>query len=110
MAWIPRSKSHKRIAITRERLESAITEVVKSHYDAFVGVIVQPVQPKSRSDPNWVVMGVRFGKADREKSGKLLAAVVERMQREFALVDDKNEPGRRSERTSRTRRLLRSRR
>jgi hypothetical protein len=92
MAWIPRSKSDKRSAITRERLESAITEVVKFHDDAFVSVIVQPVQPKSRSDPNWDVVGVRFGKADRDKSGRLLAAVVERMQREFALVADKNEP------------------
>jgi hypothetical protein len=91
MVWIPLSKSDRRSAITRERLESAINEVVKFHSDDFVSVIIQPVQPKSRSDPNWDVRGVRFGKADRDKSGRLLAAVVERMQREFALVDDKDE-------------------
>jgi hypothetical protein len=34
---------------------------------------------------------VRFGKADRDKSGKVLATVVERMQREFSLTDDQDD-------------------
>ena len=46
---------------------------------------------KSRTDPNWAVRGVRFGKADRDKSGKVLATVVEQMQREFSLTDDQDD-------------------
>jgi hypothetical protein len=82
-----------RSAVSRKHLESAITKVVKSVLDceAFVGVIIQRIEPKSSTDPNWAVRGVRFGKADRDKSGKVLATVVERMQREFSLTDDQDD-------------------
>jgi hypothetical protein len=92
MDWHLLSKSDKRSAVSRKHLESAITKVVKSlDCEAFVGVIIQRIEPKSRSDPNWAVRGVRFGKADRDKSGKVLATVVERMQHEFSLTDDQDE-------------------
>ena len=93
MAWGLLSKLDKRSAVSRKRLESAVTEAVKSALDceAFVGVIIQRVEPKSRTDPNWAVRGVRFGKADRDKSGKVLATVVEQMQREFSLTDDQDD-------------------
>ena len=86
--------SEKRSAVSRKRLESAVTEAVKSVVDceAFVGVIIQRIEPKSRTDPNWAVRGVRFGKADRDKLGKVLTTVVERMQREFSLTDDQDAP------------------
>jgi hypothetical protein len=92
-AWHPLSKSDKPSAVSRKQLESAITKVVKSVLDceAFVGVIIQRIEPKSSTDPNWAVRGVRFGKADRDKSGKVLATVVERMQREFSLTDDQDD-------------------
>lgn len=83
------SKSDKRITASRKQLESAVTEVVKSAADceAFVGVIIERIEPKSRTKPNWAIRGVRFGKTDRDKSGKVLANVVERMQLEFSLID-----------------------
>src|SRR3979411_544069 len=93
MFWGLLSKSDKRGAVSRKRLESAATEAVKSALDceAFVGVIIQRIEPKSRTDPNWAVRGVRFGKADRDKSGKVLATVVEQMQREFSLTDHQDD-------------------
>jgi hypothetical protein len=93
MAWGLLSKLDKRSAVSRKRLESTVTEAVKSALDceAFVGVIIQRIEPKSRTDPNWAVRGVRFGKADRDKSGKVLATVVEQMQREFSLTDDQDD-------------------
>jgi hypothetical protein len=89
--WLPLGNSDKRSAISRERLESAIAEAVKSESDGFVGVVVQRIQPKSRTDPDWAVRGIQFGKADRDKSSEVLAGVVERMQREFSLSDDEEE-------------------
>ncbi len=91
MAWRPLRKLDTRNVVSRKHLETAITAAVKSDCDAFVGVIIQRAQPKSRMDPNWAVRGVRFGRADRDKVGKLLATVVERMQREFNLADDEDD-------------------
>jgi hypothetical protein len=52
----------------------------------FVGVIVQRQTPKARFDANWAIKGVLLGKA----AGYVLAlaAIVERMQREFSLAAD----------------------
>jgi hypothetical protein len=72
-------------------LETAIAEAVKRgvpECGEFVGVIVQRTTPKSRFDSNWVLRGVKFGKADREKANEALTAIVARMQREFRLSDD----------------------
>ena len=93
MDWRLLSKSDKRSAVSRKHLESEVVKVVKSVLDceAFVGVIIQRIEPKSRTDPNWAVRGVRFDKADRDKSGKVLATVVERMQHEFSLTDDQDD-------------------
>jgi hypothetical protein len=89
LAFRKLSKSDKRVAVSRKQLESAITEAVKTEADceAFVGVIIQRMEPKSRTQPNWAVRGVRFGKTDRDKCGTVLAIVVERMQLEFSLTD-----------------------
>jgi hypothetical protein len=78
-----------RIAVSRERLESEITEAVRrleAGCKGFAGVIIERLEPKSHADPNWAVKGVRFGGADREKAAKVLPTVVERMQREFTLA------------------------
>jgi hypothetical protein len=79
-----------RVSRSRASLESAITEAVKAEPDceAFVGVVVMPKKPKSRSDANWSIRGVKFGKANRDKSSQVLASIVERMQREFRLSED----------------------
>jgi hypothetical protein len=80
-----------RSPIASANLELAITEAIRKRApgcESFVGVIVQQTMPKSRFDANWAVRGVKFGKADREKVNEAIAAIVERMQREFRLADD----------------------
>src|SRR3981081_3720805 len=74
MDWGLLRKSDKRSAVSRKRLESVGTDAVKSASAcaAFVGVVIQRIEPKSRWDPNWAVRGVRFGKADRDNLGKVL--------------------------------------
>jgi hypothetical protein len=71
-------------------LETAITEAVKRAVPEcrdFVGVIVQRTNPQSRFGHNWILKGVKFGRADREKANEALTAIVDRMQREFRLSD-----------------------
>jgi len=77
--------------IGSQGLEAAITEAVKnraSGCENFVGVIVQRTAPKSPSDANWSIRGVRFGGVSREEAGKALSIVVVRMQQEFSLSED----------------------
>jgi hypothetical protein len=89
VAWFPINRLFDdRSLVSREHLQSAITEAVKKTEpacEAFVGVIVRRETPKSRFDANWSVRGVRFGRADRDKASQALATIVERMRREFSL-------------------------
>ena len=94
-AALPPEKSwwrkERRVSITISEIELAITEAIKKSApgcEDFIGVMVRHEKPKSRLDPNWVIRGVKFGKADRKMANEALATVVERMQREFLLSDD----------------------
>jgi hypothetical protein len=85
------TRNGNRSPIASANLESAITEAIRMRApgcESFVGVIVQPTRPKSRFDANWVVRGVKFGRADREKVSEAIATIVESMQREYSLADD----------------------
>jgi hypothetical protein len=89
----PRTKARKgnRTPIASANLEAAITEAIRQRApgcESVVGVIVQQTRPKSRFDANWVVRGVKFGRADREKVNEAIAGIVEAMQREYILSDD----------------------
>jgi hypothetical protein len=77
-----------RVAKTAEELELAITEAVKAEpgCEAFVGVMVERITPKSRLDATWEIRAVRFGGMDRQIARKALAPIVERMQQEFRLT------------------------
>jgi hypothetical protein len=91
MVWLPCSRLFDdRVLLSSASLESAITEAVKAESDceAFVGVFVKQEEPKSRVEANWSIRGVKFGRADRDKSSKVLASIVERMQRAFRLSED----------------------
>jgi hypothetical protein len=80
-----------RSLIASTNLEDAITEAVRNEgpgCEAFVGVIVQQTKPKSRFDANWLLRGVKYGRADRGKADEAIATIVERMQREFKLSGD----------------------
>lgn len=81
-----------RISLSRASLEAAITEAVKASPDceAFVGVFVMPVKQESRFHTNWSIKGVKFGTTDRDRSSKVLASIVEFMQREFSLSEGGN--------------------
>jgi hypothetical protein len=90
LAWYRKKPSEKRRSVSRERLQSAITDAVRKtdpKCRGLVGVIVQPETPKARLDANWSIRGVRFGNADRDMCGSALATIVEGMQREFSLAD-----------------------
>ena len=90
MAWLPKKQSSDdRSSVSRDRLQSAITEAVKKadpDCARFVGVVGQRQTPKARLDANWAIKGVKFSKADRAKCSQALATIIERMQREFVLA------------------------
>jgi len=79
-----------RSPITRAALESAIAEAVRgSNPDcgALVGVIVERVAPKAPGGANWVLKGVRYGRAKRDRCRAAIAICVEDGQRQFEVSD-----------------------
>jgi len=78
-----------RVSKTTEELELTITEAVRTApgCEAFVGVIVQRITPRSRLGATWELRGIKFGRTDREVAREALTPIVERMQREFRLTD-----------------------
>jgi hypothetical protein len=81
-----------RTEITGAELEAAILEAVKKTptCEDFIGVIVGRKTPKSHLDPNWEVQGAKFGKADRKLAEETLASVVQRMQKELVLAEERD--------------------
>jgi hypothetical protein len=91
MAWLTDSQLFDNLVLlSSASLELAITEAVKAEpgCEAFVSVFVKAEESKSCFDANWSIRGVKFGRADRDKSSKVLASIVERMQRELRLSED----------------------
>ena len=78
-----------RVSKTTEELELTITEAVRTApgCEAFVGVIVQRITPRSRLGATWELRGIKFGRTDREVAREALTPIVERMQREFRLTN-----------------------
>ena len=80
----------KRRPIARAALEVMIADAVRAsdpHCAALVGIIIERMVPKSLSDTNWAVKGVRYGKADHGRCGAAISSFVEQAQREFELAD-----------------------
>jgi hypothetical protein len=71
-------------------LQDLIAGEVRTHpgCEAFVGVLLEKVKPKSSLDTNWDLLGVKFGKADRKTVNAALVAIVSRMKGEFRLSDE----------------------
>jgi hypothetical protein len=90
--WLPKALLFdSRVPVSRTLLQSAITDAVKKadpSCEDFVGVIVKRETPKSRFDANWAIRGIKFGRADRDKSSKAVAIVVRHMQQDFQLSED----------------------
>ena len=87
-----------RTEITGAELEAAILEAVKktAPCEDFIGVIVGRKTPKSHLDPNWEVQGAKFGKADRKLVEETLASIVQRMQKELVLAEERDAPSQRA--------------
>jgi CspA family cold shock protein len=80
-----------RQAVTCDALQSVITEEVRNRgpqCEAFVGVLLEKVTPKSPDDVNWALKGVRFGKSDRAQCAAALSGIVEQFQQEFMILDE----------------------
>jgi hypothetical protein len=78
--------------ISREEIQAAITGAVrKADHDCgpFVGVIVGQTKRSSVADANWAVRGIKFGRADRNKASDAVNRIVERLQCEFNLSDNR---------------------
>jgi hypothetical protein len=81
-----------RDTISREALQQAIGAGVKKadpSCAAFIGVIVQRAMAASSLEANWTIRGIKYGRANRDKANAALATIVERMQHEFSLSDDR---------------------
>jgi hypothetical protein len=86
-------KQPTRKPVTREELEQSLTEAVRAthpEFEAFAGVIVERVAPPAPGGANWTVKGIRYGRADRHRSGIVLSYCVDEAQLELELAD----PGR----------------
>jgi hypothetical protein len=95
MAWLKTRSVDDRKLISRENLRFEITNFVRTSDPAcasFVDVVIELTDPESPGDPNWAIRGVRFGRADREKSRAALASVVERMQATFRVSEEIKNP------------------
>jgi hypothetical protein len=91
MIWKRETKPEvKRKPVTRADLEQRLTEAVKtSHaeFEGFVGVIVERVTVASSGGANWAIKGVKYGRANRDRSSTVLAHCVEEAQQEFEVSD-----------------------
>ena len=63
-------RHHARELVSSTILQLEITKAVRT-FDAscelFMGVFVERAKAKSRSDANWAIKGIKFGKANRDK-------------------------------------------
>jgi CspA family cold shock protein len=80
----------KRTSITRAALELAIAETVRGsdpQCEGLIGIIVERVVPESHGAANWVVKGVKYGKAERDRCSAAISDFVKEGQREFEVSD-----------------------
>lgn len=76
--------------VRREEIEQSLTDAVRaSHpeFEDFAGVIVERVVPPKPGEANWAVKGIRFGGADRHRSGIILSYCVDEAQLKLELDD-----------------------
>lgn len=56
-------------------------------FETFAGVIVEGVVSAVPGETNWAVKGVKYGNADRHRSGIVLSYCVQEAQLEFRISD-----------------------
>jgi hypothetical protein len=82
-----------RALISQNEMQAAITEAVKKanpDCEAFVGVFVERTKRTSNLEANWAVKGIKFGRADRSKAHDAVNRIVERMQCDFNLSNNRH--------------------
>jgi CspA family cold shock protein len=80
----------KRSPISRAALELALAEAVRGsdpQCEGLIGIFVERVVPGSPGGANWVVKGIRYGKAERDRCNAAISSCVEEGQREFEVSD-----------------------
>ena len=93
MLWIGKAMKDRRQAISSADLQSAIATAVRKNSpecEDLVDVVVASAEPKSKSEANWTIRGIKFGKCDREKVATIVAITVAQMQQEFLLDHREN--------------------
>jgi hypothetical protein len=78
--------------ISREEMQAAIAGAVKKadpDCEPFVGVIAERTKRSSILEANWAMRGIKFGRADRNKASDAVNRIVERMQCDFNLSNDR---------------------
>jgi hypothetical protein len=89
MSFTPRKRPRKtREPITRAELEQTLAAAIRhdSECEAFVGVVIGRVVPARSGEANWVVRGVRYGKADRDRCAAALSRRVTEAQQVYELA------------------------
>ena len=77
--------------MARADLEQSLADAVRSiapQCQAFVGVIIERVVPQTADGANWVVKGVRYGRADRDQCEAALGMSLREKQLEYLLSDE----------------------
>jgi hypothetical protein len=92
---VPKRKSwqkNSQTTLSISELELAITEAVQNaapECETFLGVILEKKTPRSRRGANWQLRGAKFGKADRKIASEALATIIERMQQDVCITDER---------------------
>jgi cold shock CspA family protein len=95
-AWYEMKKKNtdqlkdKRTSVTRAVLESTIAESVRAsdpQCEGLIGIIVERVVPASPGAANWIVKGVKYGTAERDRCRTVISKCVEERQRDFEISD-----------------------
>ena len=76
--------------VTREEIEQSLTAAVRAchpEFEDFAGVIIERIVPPAPGEANWAIKGIRFGKADRHRSGIILSYCVDEAQLKLELAD-----------------------
>ena len=80
----------KRTAIARATLELALAEAVRDsdpECKEFIGIIVERIEPTVSGGSNWVLKGVKYGKAPRDPCDTEISRCVQEGQAEFDISD-----------------------
>ena len=77
--------------IKSDALQSVIAKAVRdsdAQCEAFVGIIIERINPKSNGGANWMLKGVKYGNADRAKCDTAISGVVDQLQQEYTISDE----------------------